>query len=467
MSKVAATARVLLDVRTASYASYGVYRNLRNTLIIRRERLNPRKPIFALLALGIALIAALSFVPHAFVERLRSESPTVVAGSVVSSKAVTDAAAKRISGAPLFDAAAWYVARGEQPETHGVLIESFDGNKIFASHNAEMAFNPASLIKLSTSLVALKKLGAEYRFKTRVFAAGEVDKTGILRGRLYVSGNDPTFGDAGAAMIAKALRERGVKRISEGISVSPDFCFNFSELPQESGARLGKALRLGNLGNARIEVEDAPAGNEPLLTLESYPLRDVLLYMNARSSNFIAEHIGALVGGASGVQQYLVDELKLSVGDVTIERTSGREHNRMTPRGLLTVMRALVDEAKRQGLQPEDILAVASDDRGTLRRRLSGTSLEGAVVGKTGTLTQEVDGGMASLAGIVYTQDAGTIVFAILDQGNKIADNRQMEDQLLTEVVTSQAMPRVVASPTPRQFLPPSELRLEGENNGE
>lgn len=427
--------------------------------------MNSRKPIFALLSLGIALIAALSFAPHTFVGRLPSESSTVIAGSVISSEAISGAVAGRSVGAPLFDAAAWYVARGEQPETHGVLIESFDGNKVFASHNAETAFNPASLIKLSTSLVALKKLGAAYRFKTRVFATGEVDKSGVLRGRLYISGNDPTFGDAGAAMIAKALRERGVKRISEGIGVSPDFCFNFSDSPQDSGARLGKAMRFGN---ARVEVEDAPpAGNESLLTVESYPLRDILLYMNARSSNFIAEHLGALVGGAGGVQQYLVDELKLPAGDVTIERTSGREHNRMTPRGLLTVVRALVDETKRQGLQPEDILAVASDDKGTLRRRLSGTSLEGAVVGKTGTLTREVDGGMASLAGIVYTQDAGTIVFAILDQGNKIADNRQMEDQLLTEVVTSQAMPHVIASPMPRQFLPPSELRLEGENNGE
>ncbi len=427
--------------------------------------MNSRKPIYALLSLGIALIAALSFVPHTFVGQLHSEPQTVIGGSMVSSEAVSGAVLKRSVGAPLFDAAAWYVARGERPETHGVLIESFDGNKVFASHNAEMAFNPASLIKLSTSLVALKKLGAEYRFKTRVFATGEVDKTGILRGRLYVNGNDPTFGDAGAAMIAKALRERGIKRISDGISVSPDFCFNFSESPLDSGARLGKALRLGN---APVGIEDAPAaGNESLLTVESYPLRDILLYMNARSSNFIAEHLGALVGGASGVQQFLINELKLPASDVTIERTSGREHNRMTPHGLLTVVRALVDEAKRQGLQPEDILAVASDDKGTLRRRLSGTSLEGAVVGKTGTLTQEVDGGMASLAGIVYTQDAGTIVFAILDQGNRIADNRQMEDQLLTEVVTSQAMPRVVASPTPRQFLPPSELRLEGANNSE
>jgi len=426
--------------------------------------LNPRKPILLMLALGLTVIAALSFVPHTFVGRLPEES-TVVAGSFVSSKAVSDIAAKRAGGTAIFDAATWYVARGEQPETHGVLIESFDGNRVFASHNADMTFNPASLIKLSTSLVALKKLGAQYRFKTRVFAEGDVDKTGVLRGRLYVSGNDPTFGDASAAMIGKALHERGIKKISDGISVSTDFSFNFSESPQDSGARLGKVLKLGN---ARIGVEDAPANSEPLLVLESYSLRDILLYMNARSSNFIAEHIGAVVGGPNAVQQFLINDLKLSADQVTIERASGREHNRLTPRGLLTIVRALVDETKRQGLEPEDIMAVASDDRGTLRRRMAGTGLEGAVIGKTGTLTQEVDGGMASLAGLVYTKDAGTIVFVILDQGNKIADNRQMEDQLLTEVVTSQAMPRATAaSPTPRQLLPLSELRLNTDNNGE
>jgi D-alanyl-D-alanine carboxypeptidase/D-alanyl-D-alanine-endopeptidase (penicillin-binding protein 4) len=126
----------------------------------------------------------------------------------------------------------------------------------------------------------------------------------------------------------------------------------------------------------------------------------------------------------------------------------------MTPRELLIVLRALVDEAKRQGLEPSDIMPVASDDSGTLRRRLAGTGLEGAVVAKTGTLTAEVDGGMASLAGIVYTQDQGPILFAILDQGNRIWDNRQLEDQLLTEVVTANATPQVIAAPTPRRLLP-------------
>jgi D-alanyl-D-alanine carboxypeptidase/D-alanyl-D-alanine-endopeptidase (penicillin-binding protein 4) len=305
--------------------------------------------------------------------------------------------------------------------------------------------------------VALKKLGPDYRFRTQIYGDGKVDEKGTYRGVLFFTGNDPTFGDVAASMIASELKERGIKKIEGGVMVSPDFCFNFSESAEDSAARLAKALHLGDVPTG---VGAGPSSNR-LFVFDSYPLRDVLLYMNARSSNFIAERIGALVGGAPAVQQFLQDELKLPTSQVTIERVSGREHNRMTPRGLLTVIRALVEEAARHNLQPEDIMPVASDDSGTLRRRLAGTGLEGAVVGKTGTLTSEVDGGMASLAGIVYTEDKGMIVFAILDQGNRIWDNRQMEDQLLAEIIKSQATPIIIAGSTRRQLLPASNLQIE------
>lgn len=415
---------------------------------------NPRRHIFVILALGVIAIVSLALLPYSFTSKRGPQSP--VASTVSAVAAATDAP-KKAKGEPSFDIALWYAARGEEPETHGVLVESLNQERLYASHNADEDFNPASLIKLSTSLVALKKLGADYRFRTQIYADGQQDERGTFRGILFFIGGDPTFGDIAAGMIASELRQRGIKKIEGGIMVSPDFCFNFSESPEDSAGRLGKAL---HLGDATTGVVSGPTGNR-LFTFDSYPLRDVLLYMNARSSNFIAERVGALVGGPAAVQQFLVDELKLPAPQVTIERVSGREHNRLTPRGLLTVIRALVQEADRQGMQPEDIMPVASDDLGTLRRRLAGTGLEGAVVGKTGTLTHEVDGGMASLAGIVYTQDRGMIVFAILDQGNRIWDNRQMEDQLLAEIINSQATPLVIANTERRQLLPSSNLRVE------
>jgi D-alanyl-D-alanine carboxypeptidase len=82
------------------------------------------------------------------------------------------------------------------------------------------------------------------------------------------------------------------------------------------------------------------------------------------------------------------------------------------------------------------------------------------VVGKTGTLTAEVDGGMASLAGIVYTTD-GPLLFVILDQGNRIWDNRQLEEALLVEILAGQTMPQAIVGPTPRRLLPAANIQKQ------
>jgi D-alanyl-D-alanine carboxypeptidase/D-alanyl-D-alanine-endopeptidase (penicillin-binding protein 4) len=413
-----------------------------------------------MLVIGIIVIFVLSLLPYSLARNpIAQLSRTLKPGPIAVAEAPSPPAAKHLSAEPLFDVATWYAERGEQPESHGVLIESLEGDRTFASHNVDEAFNPASLIKLATSLVALKNLGAGFRFQIKVYADGETDSTGTLRGRLYVAGSDPTFGDIGAHLIAKELQSRGIKRVSESLTVSPDFSFNFSESAEESAARLAKAL---NVGQPKIAVADQPSGRL-LFSFNSYALSDVLLYMNAHSSNFVAERIGALVGGPTSVERFLTQQLALPANEVSITRVSGREHNHMTARGLVKVIRALVEETRRQGLEPTDIMPVASDDAGTLRRRLAGTGLEGAVVGKTGTLTSEVDGGMSSLAGLIYTQDAGILVFAILDQGNRICDHRQMEDQLLADAIKSQATPRAVAGPTPRQLLPAANLKISSE----
>ena len=413
---------------------------------------SPRRHIIVMLSLGIIIVTTLALIPYSLnlnPRGLRASSSAVTPDPVKS-------APKNSAREPAFDAALWYAARNEAPETHGVLIESLNQELLLASHNADTVFNPASLIKLATSLLALKKLGAEHRYRTEVYAEGQTDSQGTFRGQLFFMGNDPTFGDIAASKISAELKARGIKKVEGSVLVSPAFCFNFKETAEESAKLLGDALRLGEVATG---VTGSRSGQR-LFAFESYPLREVLLYMNARSNNFLSERIGLELGGAAGVQQFLIDELKLPAAQVTIDRVSGREHNRMTPRGLLAVLRALVDEAARQGLQPADLMPVASDDSGTLRRRLAGTGLEGAVVGKTGTLTSEVDGGMASLAGIVYTQDKGMIAFAILDQGNRIWDNRQLEDQLLSEVIKSQAVPVPIGNPKQRQLLPSSSLRI-------
>ena len=139
---------------------------------------------------------------------------------------------------------------------------------------------------------------------------------------------------------------------------------------------------------------------------------------------------------------------------------SGLEINRMTPRGLVAVIRALDEEARRQGLELVDIMAVASGDYGTLRRRMVGTPLESAVVAKTGTLVHD-DGGMASLGGVVYTQKYGKVYFVVLNQGSAVAESRQLTDELLSEITLSQDAPAPIPKPEkPRHQLESTDLEV-------
>ena len=424
--------------------------------------MNPRKPIYALMVIGAAVILALTFAPYALMKDARRAAAAYIniplrgATSAAPAAAAVPAATPAPAPAPVFDAAGWYTARGDDPGRHALLVQSLDGRVTLAEHNPDAALNPASLVKLTTSLTALRKLGKDFRFETKFFIDGDVDKSGVLRGRLLVAGNDPTFGDFNAALVAKKLAERGVKKFEGELAVTPDFVFNFTDKPDESAQRLAKVLKISP---KTFSVADAPAG-EPTFAVLSYPLRDVLLYMNAHSSNFVAERLGALVGGPEGVRQFLIDEVKLPPEQVQLSTTSGLEVNRMTPRGLVAVVRALDEETHRQGLELTDIMAVASDDYGTLRRRMVGTPLEGAVVAKTGTLVHD-DGGMASLGGVVYTQKYGKVYFAVLNQGSGVAESRQLTDQLLSEITLSQDTPiPIPKAEKPRHQLESTDLEV-------
>jgi D-alanyl-D-alanine carboxypeptidase/D-alanyl-D-alanine-endopeptidase (penicillin-binding protein 4) len=411
-----------------------------------------------MLTIGVAIIIALTFTPYALLSRAQKAVTAYIHVNHAPPLPETVAPPPTPAPTPAFDVVKWYSDRGDDPARHGLLVQSFDGRVTLAEHSADVGFNPASLVKLSTSLTALRRLGKDFRFETKIFIDGTVEKSGELRGRLLVAGNDPTFGDFNAALISKKLAERGIKKFDGELVVTPNFVFNFTDKPDESASRLAKVLKFNP---KTFTVGDSPvATGEPAFSVLSYPLHDILLYMNAHSSNFVAERLGAMLGGPEGVRAFLVDELKLPPEQVTLATTSGLEINRLTPRGLVAVIRALDEEVRRQGLELVDIMAVASDDYGTLRRRLVGTPLEGAVVGKTGTLVHD-DGGMASLGGIVYTQKYGKVCFVVLNQGSSVAESRQLTDQLLSEIILSQDTPAPIPKPEkPRHQLESTDLEV-------
>ena len=425
--------------------------------------MHSRKPVYALVAVGALLVGALTFFPYTLT--VVKQAGRRVASAVeqrlpagTSQAAPAEAVEPPPATLPRFDVALWYSSRGEEPEKQGVLVQSWDGRQVYASHNADTQFNPASLVKLTTTLFALRRLGPDHRFETHVYADGTVDpRTKRLEGSLYLVGDDPSFTDYGAVVIAQELKARGIEHVRDRILASPKFSFNFNEKPDDSAKYAANVMKLGQKETGAAE---GPAGAE-LFTVYSNPLREILLYMNAHSVNFVADRIGEKLGGPAATARFLVDELKLPADQVYLETNSGLYTNRMTPRGIVTVVRALAEEAGRHGMKLEDLLAVADCDHGTLRRRMQGTGYECAVVGKTGTLTT-TDGGMSNLAGVVYTRDAGGVLFAILAQGNRIWEHKQMADQLLAEVVHDHpAAPLSEPTAPRRSLLPSANLRAE------
>src|SRR5207249_8765021 len=76
----------------------------------------------------------------------------------------------------------------------GIEFYSLDTGKILYSLNADKLFVPASTTKILTEGTLLAKLGANYRFYTRVYRTGPIDSKGKLKGDLIlVASGDPNL----------------------------------------------------------------------------------------------------------------------------------------------------------------------------------------------------------------------------------------------------------------------------------
>lgn len=76
----------------------------------------------------------------------------------------------------------------------GIEFYSLDTGKVVYALNADKMFVPASTTKLLTEGTLLAKLGADYRFHTRIYRTGPLDSKGRLKGDLVlVASGDPNL----------------------------------------------------------------------------------------------------------------------------------------------------------------------------------------------------------------------------------------------------------------------------------
>lgn len=100
------------------------------------------------------------------------------------------------------------------PDTHvGIVVQEIGNPVPLLAHGEQRSFNPASVMKLLTTLVALESLGPAHTFQTRVYADG-VLQDGVLQGNLILQGGgDPALTLERFWLLLRELRERGLREI--------------------------------------------------------------------------------------------------------------------------------------------------------------------------------------------------------------------------------------------------------------
>jgi serine-type D-Ala-D-Ala carboxypeptidase/endopeptidase (penicillin-binding protein 4) len=337
--------------------------------------------------------------------------------------------------------------KGFNLERQGLLIESLDGRNVYADLNSSTGFNPASVIKVATSFAALGKFGPEYHFETSFLSDGILNKkTKTLSGDLILeSAGDPVLTSIDVSRMVRDVVRSGITRVTGNLVITGPFTYGGNYRTDTAVKALTAVMRKAGLKIGAVVVGGLPRGTK-ITTHVSSTLRDILFYQNAHSVNLTAERLGESVGGPRGVEAFLVRDLGISPSDITISRTSGLDYNRITPRATVMMFRELVFWLNLNNMQPQDVLPVAGVDAGTLARRFTGQEYRGAVIGKTGTLPA-TDGGISTLAGIIYTRDYGPVLFAIFNTKGPVSTYRRLQDDFLKGFIAeSGGIPDVSAS---------------------
>jgi serine-type D-Ala-D-Ala carboxypeptidase/endopeptidase (penicillin-binding protein 4) len=354
-------------------------------------------------------------------------------------------------------------------------VETSDGTAL-SSQRADEPFNPASVVKVGTSLWALERLGANHRYETRFGFSGRLEaETGTIVGDLIVTGGaDPDFHLENAALVAHRLNSMGIRHVTGDLVVTGLFWLGWEqgiegrvEAPEDRvrvmGARLLEALdsarwhadaerawqalcaRRGWADRPRPRLmvsggvrSTPPADIRALVVHRSNPLVVTLKRFNTYSNNDLIR-VAEPLGGVTALEHFLSERLGVRQPEFELSTASGERRNRMTARAVVELMRQFVAATNTHGLSMQDVLPVPGCDPGPTSRmfpRLVSGPHARTVVCKTGTLTT-TDGGTVVVSGLVRSRRHGELLFCVAtpNTGRAVTHWRRVEQEWMLDLI--------------------------------
>ncbi len=382
--------------------------------------------------------------------------------------------------------------------TSSCMTIDVEGRRI-SSKDSSMMLLPASNMKILVAAAALETLGPDYRFVTKIY--GTRDGSRITGDLVVVGGGDPGIASTDylatqrfpsrhftpAEDFVTALRDVGVTEILGGIvgvedrydleRYAPDLGLGIrgtevgplGALMINDGAVSGDPLKpdqpavaaarqISNmLASAGIPVAGGPRvesvvpEGEPLATVESPPLAEILGDLLANSDNNTAELLlkeiglvkknsGSREAGISVVQE-LLGQWGFDSAQLTMKDGAGLERGSLISCDLLAAVLNKVGAFGEIGQG----LAVAGTT-GTLADVFGDSDAAGKLRGKTGTLS-----GAKALAGFVPYSESEAVTYVLILNGPSVA-NQSYYRPLWYEL--GETLVAYTGRPTPLEIAP-------------
>lgn len=215
----------------------------------------------------------------------------------------------------------------------GIEFYALDTDKIVYAHDANKLFVPASTTKLLTEGTLLAKLGSDYRFHTKIYRTGPLDKNGRLKGDLVlVASGDPNLsnrirpdgtlafededhsyggpavsGDPLAVIkeLAKGVYEKGVRRVDGRVVIDASL---IPDGPREGGTGVVMSSIMVNDNVIDLVVKPGVKAGD-LVVLEAIP-----------STSYI-HFVSRVLTGVTGSKLILDDPVFATNADGTVAVT--------------------------------------------------------------------------------------------------------------------------------------------------